>query len=205
MKKSIAVISTIVLATVVLGGCGNKIEEGTTKESTQNTASSSSSTTETEAEAGKTTLIKTDNGDFELSLLDGWKEIDPEEVNDYADLAIENTKRDMYLMVLSEPEEYYEDFDEFLSVAAVTELVDTVTEESSLEAIEEDGWTGQREIFSGEVDGLEVFYIYDLLASENGHFVQRVAWTSAVWRENNEEEMKEVLASVVDVSEPDKE
>ena len=198
MKKMILALAGSLLLGSMLMGCGSTEKStGKTDGSAAVTAKSEEKTEDNVDAQMKT--IETDNGTYEVGVLDGWEEIDPVEVNDYADLALENAAKDMYFMILAESEDDYASFDDFLDMNDPSEMVDSVLEEEDQE-INTDNWTGTRKIFTGEFDGIKVFYIYDLVASNNGHYAQRIAWTSNSKKAKNEESMLQTIDLVTDVS-----
>ena len=198
MKKIILAIAGSMLLGSMLVGCGSA-EKSTGKTDGSGAVTAKTKDKDDEKVDAEMVTIEPEHGAYEVGLLEGWEEIDAVEVHDYADLALENARKDMYFMILAESEDDYASFDDFLDMNDPSEMVDSVLEEEDQE-INTDNWTGTRKIFTGEFDGIKVFYIYDLVASNNGHYAQRIAWTSNSKKAKNEESMLQTIDLVTDVS-----
>lgn len=157
-------------------------------------AKGDSSTKKTEETAEE--IIETENGTFAVQLPDGWEEIEPTELNDEADIGLENADKDLYLALLSESAEDYDGFDGFKE--AIEFSLDVV--EETEKPIDYNGWKGTRRYVTAKVDGMKAYYVYDVVESDAGHYVQRMAWTMNSKKDKYGKELEAVLDSIKDVT-----
>lgn len=142
--------------------------------------------------------LETENGTFDVFLTEGWREIDPASLNEEADISLENSKKTMYAVILSESSEDYEDFDTFKNAVDFHEWLD-VTDETE-QIIDHNGWKGTRYLLTAKTEGINLYYVYDIVESEAGHFAQKIAWTTKSKKDSNGQFLEELLDSIKDVS-----
>lgn len=142
--------------------------------------------------------LETENGTFTVFLSEGWREIDPASLNEEADISLENGRKTMYAVILSESSEDYEDFDAFKNAVDFHDWLD-VTDESE-QVINHNGWNGTRYFITAKTEGINLYYVYDIVESEAGHFAQKIAWTTKSKKDSNSDLLEEILDSIKDVS-----
>lgn len=214
----------IVLA---IAGCSKttekkEISESTTKESSSSTESSfsyseggefyepiegrsersvdeSKSTTETTSDpsSSKIEVMKTDNGEFKLSIPQDWQQAKANELSDSADIELKNNTGTAYFMVLSEKKKEFDSFSAFKNSTDSSDLGEKRDE--TKESIEYNGLKGERRTFFAKKDNIDVYYIYDLLEGKE-YYMQSISWTQATDKEMNEAQMKSLMASLSELS-----
>ncbi|MGX7243490.1 hypothetical protein ACWOC1_01425 [Enterococcus quebecensis] len=145
---------------------------------------------------GKIEVIKTQNGDFKVELMDGWQSVEPKELSDNADVSLKNAAKDEYYMVLSEPKKDFDNFDSFKNSVDLSDLGERTNEKK--EAIKYNGLKGERSMFTATKDGVEVYYIYDLIESKN-HYLQCISWTLNSKKDNNVADLIKIMNSLSDL------
>lgn len=220
--KSIKIV-WLVMVVLTITGCSKKTEdkaipESTTQESSRSTESVISydgdeefyesiegrsgrsmeeNKTATEVTSESTTsrieVIETNNGDFKLSIPQDWQKTKAKELSDSADIELKNTTDTAYYMVLSEKKKEFDSFSAFKNSVDISDLGEKKDEKK--ESIEYNGLKGERRTFIAKKEGVEVYYIYDLLEGKD-YFMQCISWTQATDKEANESQMKVVMSSL---------
>ncbi|MGG5340705.1 hypothetical protein [Enterococcus sp. AZ192] len=201
--KKMGQAALVIALGFVLSACGttSRVEKAN-KNSEKNEQTDTSkapvkASESSKADAEKKT-IETENGDFSVVLPDGWEEIEPTELNDDADIALENDKKIMYAAVLSESADDYDGFDSFKEAIDFHQWLE-VDDETEQE-INGNGWKGTRYLITARIDGMRAYYVYDVAQSDAGHYVQKMAWTMNSKKSKNGKELEEVLDSIQDIS-----
>ena len=203
MKTIIGYISISILVGIILTGCGTmknvELERSDSKkgEQTKIPENSVKAPNHRNEETRKNT-IETENGTFSVALPEGWDEIEPTELNDDADISLENDKKMMYATVLSESNEDFEDFDSFKEATDFHNWLEI--ENETEQELDSNGWKGTRYFVSAKVEGVRIFYVYDVAQSDAGHYVQKMAWTMNSKKNKNKEELETVLNSIQDIT-----
>lgn len=203
MKRKQLEKAVIVLGLgVLLTGCGTVAKESQEVKHSEKIEkkkdpikAKDDSSTKTTVEASEE-VIETENGTFSVKLPDGWEEIEPTDLNDEADIGLENEEKSLYLAVLSESEEDYDGFDGYKE--AIEFSLDVV--EETEKPIDLNGWKGTRRFITAKVDGMKAYYVYDVVASDAGHYAQRMAWTMNSKKDKYGKELESVLDSIKDVT-----
>lgn len=145
---------------------------------------------------GKIEVIKTDNGDFKIEMLDGWKSVETKELSDNADVGLKNEQKELYYMVLSEKKKDFDSFSAFKSSVDLSDLGEKSDE--TKESIKYNGLKGERRTFVAAKDGIEVYYIYDLLEGKD-HYLQCISWTLNSDKDTNEQELIKLMNSLTEL------
>ncbi|MFD2305540.1 hypothetical protein [Enterococcus termitis] len=202
-KKKMGQAALIIALGLVLSACGTSANMSkSSKESTKTEQTSSSKepvkASESDVKESEKKTIETENGTFSVVLPEGWEEIEPTELNDEADLALENDKKIMYVAVLSESADDYDGFDSFKSIIDFHEWLEV--EDETEKEIDQSGWKGTRYMITAKIDGMKAYYVYDIVQSDAGHYAQKMAWTMNSKKAKNGKELETILDSIQDVS-----
>lgn len=165
----------------------------TIDENKQATETTTESTTESK---GKVEVIKTNNGDFKVELPANWETVDTKELSDNADISIKNPNTETYYIVLSEAKKDFENFDSFKKSVDLSDLGEISNEKK--ESIKYNNIKGERRKFTATKDDIEVYYIYDLMESED-HYLQCISWTLESTKKDNEPDMIKLMKSLTEL------
>jgi hypothetical protein len=168
-----------------------------TSESVDEQQPATETTTESSDESkGKVEVIKTNNGDFKLELPSGWQTVDTKELSDNADISVKNSNNETYYMVLSEAKKDFKDFNAFKNSVDISDLGDRSNEKK--ESIKYNSMKGERRKFTAKKDEVDVYYIYDLMESED-HYLQCISWTLDSKKDANEADMIKLMKSLTEL------
>ncbi|MEI5989236.1 hypothetical protein [Enterococcus crotali] len=148
-------------------------------------------------EKGKVEVIKTKNGDFKLELTDGWESVESKELSDNADVSLKNTANEAYYMVLSEAKNGFDNFDGFKNSVDLSDLGERTDEKK--ETIKYNGLKGERRTFTATKEGVEVYYIYDLVESKD-HYLQCISWTLNNKKDENKADLIKIMNSLAELA-----
>lgn len=162
----------------------------------ENKKASEESKEKTDNSKGKVEVIKTKNGHFKVELTDGWQSVEAKELSDNADISLKNAENEEYYMVLSENKKDFDNFDAFKNSVDLSDLGERLDENK--ESIKYNGLTGERRTFIAIKEGIEVYYIYDLMESPD-HYLQGISWTLANKKDNNKENMIKIMNSLTEL------
>lgn len=149
-----------------------------------------------EQSKGKVEVIKTKNGHFKVELTDGWQSVETKELSDNADVSLKNASNEEYYMVLSESKKDFDSFNAFKSSVDLSDLGEKTDEKK--ESIKYNELKGERRTFTATKDGVEVFYIYDLVESKD-HYLQCISWTIADKKDSNKADMIKIMNSLAEL------
>ncbi|EOH98977.1 hypothetical protein UAY_02246 [Enterococcus moraviensis ATCC BAA-383] len=171
------------------------------KSETTNTIDENKTATEETKETtsdtkGKVEVIKTKNGNFKVELTEGWQSVEAKELSDNADISLKNTTNEEYYMVLSEAKKDFDSFAAFKSSIDLSDLGERTDEKK--ESIKYNELKGERRIFTATKDGVEVYYIYDLVESKD-YYLQCISWTLATKKDNNKKDMIKIMNSLTEL------
>ncbi|WP_207695462.1 hypothetical protein DOK67_0000043 [Enterococcus sp. DIV0212c] len=162
----------------------------------ENKAATEETKESTNDSKGKIEVIKTKNGNFKLELTDGWQSIATKELSDNADVSLKNETNEEYYIVLSEAKKDFESFAAFKSSVDLSDLGDRTNEKK--ETIKYNELNGERRTFTASKDGVEVYYIYDLVESKD-HYLQCISWTLNSKKDSNEADLIKVMSSLAEL------
>lgn len=145
---------------------------------------------------GKIEVIKTKNGHFKLELTDGWQSIESTELSDNADISLKNASNEEYYMVLSEAKKDFDSFSGFKNSVDLSDLGDRTDEKK--EMIKYNDLIGERRTFTASKNGVDVYYIYDLMESRE-HYLQCISWTLNNKKDHNEADLIKVMNSLAEL------
>jgi len=144
----------------------------------------------------KIEVIKTKNGNFKIEMTDGWQSVEAKELSDNADVSLKNTTNEEYYMVLSEAKKDFDSFDVFKQSVDLSDLGEITNEKKA--AINYNGLKGERRTFTASKDGVEVYYIYDLVEGKD-HYLQCISWTLNSKKSSNESDLIKVMNSLAEL------
>lgn len=171
----------------------NNETSSTIDENKQATETTTQSSTE---DKGKVEVIKTSNGDFKVELPTGWETVETKELSDNADISVKNSNTETYYIVLSEAKKDFENFSAFKKSVDISDLGEISNEKK--ESIKYNGMKGERRKFTATKDGIEVYYMYDLMESED-HYLQCISWTLESTKKENEPDMIKLMKSLTEL------
>ncbi|OJG28633.1 hypothetical protein RU98_GL000226 [Enterococcus caccae] len=145
---------------------------------------------------GKIEVIKTKNGNFKIEMTDGWQTVEAKELSDNADVSLKNAVNEEYYMVLSEAKKGFDNFDGFKNSVDLSDLGETKNEKK--EEISYHDLKGERRMFTAVKDGVEVYYIYDLMEGKD-HYLQCISWTLGSKKSANEADLIKIMNSLVEL------
>ncbi|EOH99339.1 hypothetical protein UAW_00489 [Enterococcus haemoperoxidus ATCC BAA-382] len=162
----------------------------------ENKAATEETKEQSDESKGKLEVIKTKNGNFKVELTEGWQSVEAKELSDNADVSLKNAANEEYYMVLSEAKKDFDSFDAFKSSVDLSDLGE-ITDEKK-ETIKYNELKGERRSFIASKDGVEVYYIYDLVESKD-HYLQCISWTLAEKKESNKADLIKVMNSLAEL------
>lgn len=148
-------------------------------------------------EKGKIEVINTKNGDFKLELTDGWASVESKELSDNADVSLKNPTKEAYYMVLSEAKKGFDNFDAFKNSVDLSDLGERTDEKK--ENVKYNGLKGERRTFTATKDGVEVYYIYDLVETKE-HYLQCISWTLNSKKDENKADLIKIMNSLAELT-----
>lgn len=171
------------------------------KTKTSDTVDENKTATETTQDSskeakGKIEVVKTKNGNFKIELTDGWQTVEAKELSDNADVSLKNAVNEEYYMVLSEAKKDFANFDAFKSSVDLSDLGEIKDEKK--EEIKYHGLKGERRKFTASKDGVEVYYIYDLMEGKD-HYLQCISWTLDSKKSDNESDLIKIMNSLAEL------
>ncbi|WP_086312200.1 hypothetical protein A5821_003488 [Enterococcus sp. 7F3_DIV0205] len=162
----------------------------------ENKAATEETKEQTDDSKGKVEVIKTKNGNFKVELTDGWQSVEAKELSDNADVSLKNASKEEYYMVLSEGKKDFDNFAAFKDSVDLSDLGERTDEKK--ESVKYNDLKGERRTFTASKDGVEVFYIYDLMESKD-HYLQCISWTLAEKQESNKSDLVKIMNSLAEL------
>ena len=183
---------TPLLLAISLTACGGTKESTTTDNSSTNNGQSEQVATTTEVK-GKT--IESEDGKSKVVVPKSWSK--QTGLNDVADLQIANTRKENYLIVISEPKS---DFDN-ISVEKYSEItrkfiVDSIQgpKLSEPQNLTINGNSALQYEITGSIDNINIIYFHTAVEGKE-NFHQVLAWTLPSKRSENEPVLKSIINS----------
>lgn len=191
--KKIVVFLTIV--GLFLSGCSTNKERSEKNTVPKETISSSVKISGKEIPK-RVESFDTENGNYQVTLTEEWQPAEWDGIADFSDINIQNIEKDEYFVVISENKvdfETFESYKELMDFSDFGEIVDKTTE-----TITYNGFNGERHRFSTSIDGINLYYIYDILEGKN-YYLQSFSYTLKSNQEKAEKELLDVMNSLVEV------